>query len=267
VDEKTPIQIGPPPRRMPDDVRRRIRRTVLMPRLFGLIWFFVGVPMLVVFVVLSDPTVDWRIRRDHARTVGVVTAITRDGQKNPFRVAYTFIDAGGALHAGRSFTGRPPKLAAKDDVTIEYVVAHPRWSRIAGMRHGPIPLAMFWLPVFFIVAGGAIWLFGAAKVRRWQALYELGVAVPGAVTGAKWNKLMRMNTGLRSSPRYLYELRYTFRDDRGLERTAAVRTYAVADSLHFAGGDAVTVLFDRADPARSLVVEMLREESTTDRHR
>lgn len=266
MDEGKLVEIGPPPRRMPDEVRRQIRRTVLMPRLFGLIWFFVGVPMLVVFVVLSDPTVDWRIRRDHVRTVGVVTGITRDGQKNPFRVAYAFIDGAGAEQRGRSFTGRPPKLAVEDEVTIQYVAARPRWSRIEGMRHGPIPPAMFLLPGCFIVAGGTIWLFGAAKMGRLQRLYELGVAAPGTVTGAKWNKLMRMNTGFKAPPRYLYELRYTFRDDRGLERTSVTRTFAVADSLHLAEGDPITVLFDRADPARSLVVEIFGEESTTDLH-
>jgi hypothetical protein len=267
VDERKPAEIGPPPRQMPDEVRRQLRRTVLMPRLFGLIWFFVGVPMLVVFVVLSDPTIDCRIARSHVRTVGVVAGITHEGEKNPYRVAYTFIAPDGAEYASRSFTGKRPKLDVEDTVTIQYVAAQPRLSRIAGMRHGPIPPGMFWLPAFFIVAGGAIWLFGAAKMGRLQRLYELGIATPGTVTSTRWNKLVRVNVGLRAPTRYLYELRYTFRDDRGLERTSVTRTFAVPHTFDFKKGDAVTILFDRADPARSLVVEMFGEQFTTDSHR
>lgn len=267
MDESKLVEIGPPPRTLPDEVRKQLKRSVLMPRLFGMIWLGVGVPMLVVFLLISHPFADLRIKRDHERAVGVVESVTRQGNRNPYRVAYAFVAADGAQHAGRSFTPKKPALEPKEQVTVQYVPGKPRWSRIKGMRYAALPLSMYVLPAFFIVAGGAIWFTGVAKLGRLRRLYEQGVAATGTVVGEKWHKLMRMNLGPKKPPRYLYELRYTFRDDRGLERTAVQRTYIELDSLRFSAGDAISVLFDRANPARSLVADVFRIESTTDPHR
>jgi hypothetical protein len=77
---------------------------------------------------------------------------------------------------------------------------------------------------------------------------------------------MRVNTGFKA-PRYLYELRYQYTDDRGQRREGAHRTYAPLNSLSFKQGQAVTVLFDRANPARSMAVDVLESEPITESHR
>jgi hypothetical protein len=113
------------------------------------------------------------------------------------------------------------------------------------------------LALGFAVAGGVIWGFGVVKIGRLRRLCEQGVAATGVVVAARWNKLMSMKTSFRTPRRFRYEVRYRFTDNRGLEREAVHRTYAALDSLHLAEGDRITVLFDRANPARSLAAEPL----------
>ncbi|MBN1917781.1 MAG: DUF3592 domain-containing protein [Verrucomicrobia bacterium] len=267
MDEKRPIELPLPPRRLPGAVRGQLKRSVLMPRLFGLIWLATGLVMLVVFLFISHPLADVQIRRDHTLATGAVTGVTRDGNRNPYRVAYTFADADGVQHSGRSFTGTRPALEPGEQVKVEYMPVRPRWSRIAGMRYAVFPATMHILPLVFLVSGAAVWFTGVVKLARLRHVYEHGVVTVGAVLREKWYKLMRVNTGFRTPSRYLYELRYRFRDDRGLERDAVHRTYVEAGSLHFAEGDTIIVLFDRANPARSMAVEVLGVEPTADRHR
>jgi hypothetical protein len=241
---------------------KRIRRDVLLPRLFGMIWFLVGVPMLVVFLVLGDPTTDTRIRHNHETATGTVTAVKRAGDRNPHRVDFTFAAADGVEYEGRSYSHSRRGLAVGSEVAVEYLAGNPARSRIKGHHYSPIPPTMFLLPAFFIVAGGAIWVSGVVRLRRLRRLYEHGVVTTGTVLGAKWNKLIRVKTPRR----ILYELRYRFTDDRGRERTSASRMYAVPDSFTFAEGDTIAVLFDRADPAHSLALDLLQSEFTTDPH-
>jgi len=234
---------------------------VLLPRLFGMIWFFVGVPMLVVFLLIGDPTIDFRIRHNHETATGAVTAIKRAGNRNPYRVDYAFTAADGVEHEGRSYSRTLRGLAVGSEVTVEHLPSNPTRSRIEGHRYSAIPPTMFLLPAFFIVAGGAIWASGIVRLGRLRRLYEQGVVTTGAVIGAKWNKLISRRPGFSKTPRrILYEVRYRFADDRGRERTSASRTYAAADTFTFAEGDTIAVLFDRADPARNLALDLLGVE-------
>ena len=267
MDEKKPVDIPPPPRAVPDEVRQQLKRSVLVPRLFGAIWLSVGLVMLVIFLLVSHPLVDERIRRDHKRAVGIVSRVERVGERNPYRVEYTFTADDGAQYPGRSFTGKRPALKPNDEVTVQYVPGRPQWSRIEGMHYGVLPPTLHLLPLFFIISGGLIWFTGVAKLGRLRRLYAHGVVTTGTVVGEKWHKLVRLNTGFRSPSRFLYELRYRFTDAFGRERDAGHRTYAVADSLHFAAGDTITVLFDRANPARSMAADMLNIESAAASHR
>jgi hypothetical protein len=264
VDEGKPLEINPPPRRLPDGIRRRLKRDVLLPRLFGMLWFATGVVMLVVFLILGNPITDYRIRHNHATAAGTVTRIARAGTRNPYRVEYTFTTSDGAAHGGRSYTGKLRGLAVGSEVTVEYIPNDPSKSRIEGQRCSPIPPSTCLLGVFFLVAGGAIWLSGVVRLGRLRRLYEQGVATAGTVVSARWNKMMRIKAGPRTPRRFLYEVRYRFRDDRGLERQSAQRTYAVPGSLTFNEGDTVTVLYDRTDPARSLALDVLDAETAAE---
>ncbi len=246
---------------------KRLKRDVLLPRLFGMIWLVVGVVMLVVLLILGDPTADYRIRRNHETAAGTVTQITRRGRRNPYRIEYAFTAGDGAEHRGRSYSRSRRGLVRGGEVTIEYLPKEPALSRIKGMRYSPIPHTMYLMPIFFIVAGGIIWAGGISKLGRMRRLCEEGSVTVGTVIGAKWNKLLSVKASLKMPRRILYELRYRFTDDRGRERDSIQRTYAVPDSFDFNEGDIVTVLFDRANPARSLALDVLEVEFTTDPHR
>ena len=89
-------RIPPGPRRLSAEWLRRLRREVLLPRLFGAIWFVVGAAMLVVFFVVGSPVTDFRLQRNHETAIGTVTGITRRGSRNPYRIAYTFMVEGAA---------------------------------------------------------------------------------------------------------------------------------------------------------------------------
>lgn len=251
------MSIPPAPRRVAAKSLRRLRRDALMPRLFGAIWCATGAVMLVVFLVLADPTADFRIRRSHETATGTVTEVTRRGNRNPYRIAYTFTAGDGVEYAGRSFSSRRRGLLRGNEVTVEYVPADPALSRIEGMRYASIAQTMYLLALFFLVVGGMIWTAGMVKLGRMRRLCEQGAVTTGTVVAARWNKLMRIKTSRRTPRRILYELRYRFSDDRGLERESSQKTYAVPDSLDFKEGDTVTVLFDRANPARSLAADIL----------
>jgi hypothetical protein len=250
-------QIPPAPRRLSAETLKRIRRDVLLPRIFGMIWLGVFGTMLVVFLFLGDPLADYRISRSNETATGIVTDVTRQGRKNPYRIAYTFTDRDGAEHTGRSFSRSRRGLLTGNEVMIEYVPAEPRLSRIQGMRYCPIPLGTYVMALSFTVAGGAIWAFGVVKLGRMRRLCEQGAVTTGTVVAARWNRLFSMRTSFRTPRRFRYEVHYRFTDDRGLEREAVHRTYAVPDSLHLSEGDPITVLFDRANPARSLAAEAL----------
>ena len=251
--------IPPAPRRLSVEWLRRLRREVLLPWLFGAIWFVVGAAMLVMFFLEGSPVTDFRLRRGHEVATGTVTGITRRGRRNPYRIAYTFM-VEGAAYKGRSFSSRLRGYSKGSEVTIEYLPADLTISRIEGLRHSAIPLTMYLLPVSFIVAGGMIWGFGVARFIRMRRLCEHGLVATGTVISARWNKLLSMKTSLRESRKFLYELRYRFTDDRGRERDSVQKTYAPADSFAFKEGDTVTILFDRTNPARSLVADVLKVE-------
>jgi len=266
VAENT-MPVPPAPRRLAVESLRRLRRDALVPRLFGAIWCGVGAVMLVVFLVLADPTVDYSIRRNHETATGTVTEVTRRGNRNPYRIAYTFTAGDGVEYAGRSFSSKRRGLLKGDEVTIEYVPANPALSRIEGMRYAAIAQTMYLMALLFLVVGGMIWATGMVKFGRTRRLCERGSAAEGTVVAARWNKLMGMKTSRGTPRRILYEVRYRFRDDRGLERESTQKTYAVPDSLDFKEGDTITILFDRANPARSLAAEVLELEFTTDLRR
>lgn len=267
MNDDARASIPPAPRRLSVKSLRRLRRDALLPRLFGAIWCATGAVMLVVFLVLADPTVDFRIRRNHTTATGTVTEVTRRGNRNPYRIAYTFTAGDGVEYAGRSFSSRRRGLSGGNEVTVEYVPADPALSRIEGMRYASIPQTMYLLGLLFFVVGGMIWTTGVLKFGRMRRLCEQGSVTTGTVVAARWNKLMRMKTSPRTPRRILYELRYRFRDDRGRERESSQRTYAVADSFDFKEGDTITVLFDRANPARSLALDVLELEFTADLRR
>ncbi len=252
--------IPPAPRQLPPGMVRKLRRDVLLPRVFGAIWLATGVVMLVVFLLLGDPTIDTRIGANHETATGTVTAIKRAGSRNPYRVDYAFTAADGVEYEGRSYTRELHGLAVGSEVTVEYLPDDPTRSRIKGHHYSAIPVTMYLLPAFFIVAGGAIWASGIVRLGRLRRLYEQGTVTTGTVVGAKWNKLIGVKASPKTPRRILYELRYRFTDDRGRERTSASRTYVVPDTFDFAEGDTIAVLFDRANPARSLALNLLGAE-------
>ena len=258
LNEQT--QIPPPPRRLSAQILKRLKRDALMPRLFGLIWLATGIGMLVVFLIIGSPTADFRLDRSGTTADGTVTAVSRRGTRNPFRIEYTFTAADGAAYTGRSYSRSRRGLMNDSKVTVEYLPADPAVSRIQGLRYSAIPLTMYLLPVFFIVAGGIIWGVGVRKLSRTRRLCEKGAVTTGTVVGAQWSKLMSMKTSFRTPRRFRYELRYRFTDDRGRERQARQTTYAPQDAFDLKEGDTITVLFDRADPARSLAADVLQLE-------
>lgn len=254
----------PPPRQLPDGMRKRLKRDVLLPRLFAMIWFAVGAVMLVAFLILGDPTTDYRIRHGHETAAGTVTRIARSGNRNPYRIEYAFTTDDGAEYGGRSYTRKLGGLVVGSELTIEYIASDPSKSRIEGQRYSPIAPTMYLLAVFLLVAGGAIWLSGVIRLGRLRRLYELGIAATGTVVSTTWNKMRRINAGSKTPRRFMYEVRYRFTDDRGRERHSVQRTYAAPDSVSFKVGDTITVLFDRANPARSLALDVLTAEAAAE---
>lgn len=264
MPDEASTQIPPAPRQLPPKILRQLRRQVLLPRLFGIIWFLVGGAMLPTFLLIGSPAKDFQLDSNHETATGTITAITRRGHRNPHRIDYTFTTTEGTQHEGRSYKKRPRGIKVGSEVTIQYLPSDPTTSRIKGQHYSPIPPSLYLLALGFIIAGGVIWAVGILKLGRLRRLYQQGTAVAGTVIEARWNKLIRMNTSIKGPQKILYTLRYRFTDHRGLERTGATRTYAAPNSYTFAEGDPITILVDRTNPARNLAVDMLGLESTTD---
>ena len=149
----------------------------------------------------------------------------------------------------RRFTGHYPRLALFQIVVgggaliMAIVLADqgsPAWSfsMVIGAAN--------------VVLGVLIAFGSAVRFSRKCQICEQGVVAAGSVITAKrWPNFMQKK-GLVA-----YSLRYRFIDDRGREHVSKQRTWPLPEPFALNQGDAVTVLFDRVEPARSLVPEFV----------
>jgi len=250
VDEKKPVDIPLPPRRLTPQLLRRLRREGRNLRLAGVIFIALGLCAGGV-TFLDQHSKQRSLKRSPATTVGTVTQVEQEAAECAI-VRYTFtIDMG--TFRGWSALDGTTAFRVGDEVTVEYVPGSPAFSRMAGARR-PVPLAflpaLVALPFVFV---GCIPLAQSARRRaRRLRVLRYGIAAAGTVTRIAWLA--------ETKSAWAYQIRYTFLDETGRRRASSYRTLLPPFSLSFDEGSHITVLYDRRSPRRSVVGDLFAAE-------
>jgi hypothetical protein len=237
---------------------RKVLKNMLLPLLFGGIWFLVGMVVAVAFLLTGNPLHDYRLSQGCEVAQGavrkaVLKSKTRINGRNPWLIRYTFEAAGGQSRDGRSYTSREAVvrgLKPGSRIEVEYLADNPLISRAKGTRHSLFPGWLFVVPVFFIVTGGMVFLWGIGKALRRRNLLVNGRVAVGKVTGQKLRKYI--NTG-RGHPLDVF---YSFEDHRRMEWTGWTRVYPTRPDAELASGDEVRIVYDAFNPRKSLAYEL-----------
>jgi hypothetical protein len=227
-------------------------KAAMVPLLLGGIWFLVGVAVGGLFFAIGNPLRDYELSRGAATAEGTVAEIKLDylthiNSRNPWIIRYSF-GANGQKWEGKSSTldeSFARGLAEGSKIQVEYLPANPSVNRAKGTKASVFPWPVFIVPVFFLVAGGLVFVAGMAKVFRLR-----GLLVNGEVTLGKVNHLFHRGG------RQPVNVFYTFPDSRGMEWTGRTRTYSYGVLHNIALGQEIKIVYDYANPNRNFAFEV-----------
>jgi hypothetical protein len=191
-------------------------------------WFFFSFGMIFVWIFAGkgDYTSAFVMRGNLESTRAVVTAVEdthssegggKGSRGTPIYAYHYKFNTGGTDYVGISYRAGGVIAPENGNVTVEFPVGNPGYSRIKGMRRAPFS-AFVALVLIFPVAGLAIALPGV-----WQGWKSIGLLTDGET--AQGSLIKKERTNVSVNKRIVYKLTFEFTDRNGQIRQAIAKTH------------------------------------------
>lgn len=229
MDFRNILHLAGPPRNVPLLVRFRVLFGGALHQ-FG--WALFGFAMIFIwsFTLNADMTSWFRFLGRADTTEGKVfdieeTAFSEGGSEDDdgtpvYAFHYSFTGPGGSEYQGVSFhVGRRFNTGQK--VTIQYLRAKPKISRIKGTRRGSVGLFGGLVPLFFLSGGLFLLVRGMKKGIKANRLLTLGEQTTGRLKSKE-------KTDESFNDKSVYKLTFEFNTPEGKTYQAVARTHEIA---------------------------------------
>lgn len=252
------MKLEPPPRRIRPELMSAIRKERRILSILAVVLILSGIGIAVVFWLFTvSPRVN-SLDIDGSVTEATITAMkenrnVRYGSRHPWTIEYGFITESGEEHEGHTETTDLDFVHSHkvgDTVTVSYDQRDPSISKIQSVEVAGLP---FWLMVFpgsEIAAGLFFFILWHRRISVARDIYEQGTETEGRIRRAKVLRSVHMG---RKNP---LSVEYVFEEEFGQEVSGkAWSWHEKARSLE--EGQACTVLYNRTNPAQSLLYDVL----------
>lgn len=251
-------KLEPPPRHVDPKIARAIKGQHKMAMLLGLIFTPMGIGMGVLFWFFMVPP--WLANLDDTGATAVATIESKwENRKthynnfHPWVITYRFTDESGATRTGETQTTDREFVRTRrvgDTVWVSYDSSDPVLSKIRGVAVAGLPAWVLIFPGAMFAVGAAMLILRHLRVSRALEVYEQGTETPGTLVSAKLLKSVNMGW------KHPMSIKYKFEDDLGQECFGKVWSWH-KKAQEFKEGRACTVLYGRAEPARSILYDAL----------
>jgi len=252
------MKLEPPPRDADPKIVRAIKKDRRILGLTGLILMASGAGIAVAFYIFMVPGHVRKLDETGAAATGTIDDIRWNrtvhyGNRNPLVVSYHFMAESGGPYYGSTEsldTEKLEKYRVGDEIPISYDREDPRVNKVRGVEIAGMPQ---WVMVFPVVefAIGMIF-FVLNSIRRGNALsvYVEGAQAEGEIIVA--TLLRSVNMGWK----HPVSIGYAFDDELGERAFGKVWSWH-KKARDFREGQKCTVLYDRENPARSILYDAL----------
>lgn len=224
---------------------------------FGGIWFFCGLPFLLIglYAGLEQALVSKRLNVEGRSVEGMVLSKTvrsssssGSGRKNhspTYEVTFRFLTPGGMVNG----TAKVPsdtwdRLIEREPIAITYLPEDPQRYRVEGQTSGWVLPVMFTvIGGLFTVAGGFIWLRSKRQSRTTERLKREGMSTEGMVVEVRPG-MIRINRVQQ------WNLHYRYQDNRGKFHIGKI-PLSPEEAEGWKAGDTGRVRYDRRRPQKS----------------
>jgi hypothetical protein len=216
--------------------------------LFGGIWLFVGLIMLVTAAGIAVQERSWA--SEAVTTTGIVLAkdiVPADSDSSTgYRVRFRFATADGSSVEGSDAVqvATWEALTERGPIEVHYLPSSPSSARLES-GPGAVGLAIFLVMGSFFGGVGGV-LFGRALLGLLRARRLL---VTGVTTEATVTSVEETNVSFNRQPQF--RIRYTYRDGQGEEHAGGSGYLDWQEASLWKPGDPVAIRFDRRRPAES----------------
>ncbi len=252
------MKLEPPPRDTNPRVVSAIKKDRRILGLTGLILMATGASIVVVFSLFMVSGRVKNLDETGATATGTIDDIRWNrnvnyGNRHPLVVSYHFMaESGGPYHGSTESLDieKLQRYKVGDEIPVSYDRSDPRISKLRGVRIAEMPLWVMFLPAGMFLTG--IILFALHCIRRSNALsvYVDGIEVEGEIIEAKL--LRSVNMGWK----HPMSISYTFKDEMGERATGKVWSWHQG-AREFKQGQSCTVLYDRENPAHSILYDAI----------
>lgn len=137
-----------------------------------------------------------------------------------------------------------------DTVWVSYDRSDPGVSKIRGVNIAGLPAWMLTFPAGMFVLGIILLILRRVRISRAVAVYEQGTEVQGRLVRAKL--LRSVHIGWK----HPVSIKYVFEDELGQECFGKIWSWH-KEAQEFKQGQVCTVLYERAEPSRSVLYDAL----------
>jgi hypothetical protein len=252
------MKLEPPPREAGPGVVRAIKKDRKILGLTGLILMASGAGIAVVFYFFMVPPHMEALDDTGATATGTIDSIRWNrnvnyGNRHPLVVSYHFTAETGATYYGSTESLDVEKLQryqVGDEIPISYDRWDPGINKIAGVKIAAMPLWVMVFPAAEFAVGVIFFVLNGIRRNRAVSLYVDGVEVEGEIVVAKL--LRTVNMGWK----HPVSIGYGFDDEMGDRVLSKVWSWHKG-AREFKEGQKCTVLYDRENPARSILYDSI----------
>ena len=216
--------------------------------LFGGLWLFVGVAMLIFALGFAVKEGDYT--RNGVTTTGIVLTkhiVPADSDSSTeYRVSYRFSTGDGRVVEGSDTidSGAWEKLVERGPIEIRYVADNPGSNRLASGSNVAGAAIFALLGAVFGGIGAVLFIRAIQGVRKARRLLQVGIPAQGKVTGIE-------ETNIQFNRRQQFKVRYSYVDREGRKHEGDSGYMDWTEATDWVVGDPVDIRYDPADPDQS----------------
>ncbi len=216
--------------------------------LFGGLWLFVGVVMLLFALGFAAKEGDFS--RNGVTTTGIVLTkhiVPADSDSSTeYRVSYRFTTGDGKVVEGSESVdvGAWEKLVERGPIEIRYVAGNPGSNRLASGDNVAGAAIFALIGAVFGGIGALLFIRAIKGIRKARRLLQVGIPAQGSVTGID-------ETNIQVNRRQQFKVRYSYLDREGRNHQGDSGYMDWSEATDWVVGDPVDIRFDPAAPDQS----------------